>query len=1335
MSEFTVAISPPVDIDRHGEDGLGNIDHKETSGAEVSGTSRAIPTPSGANASTTRTRRFVVVGSGAAGLAATYTLCKYGSPDGAEISVDLIESEGRIGGHAWTVSTRGAKSSSGASSAASAELQKQEEEEVAEEMVDVGFMVMNRVTYPNMLRVFSELGVEVEQSDMSLSVTSPGSSWSFQSSTEWLKRNATKPRLIRFIRSHGAFAAKARIWLLASDKYEHSSVGEFCQGLDEDFCENWLLPFVSAVWSVGMKATREFSALPLLRFMDNHRFLGLSTMPWYTPKGRSREYVSAIMKFCGDKVKLRLNTKVTNVDSNAKILTLSDGSVIDYDSVIFACNAPAQAALNLPSKDWLKRFSVSRSRVIAHRTPMGMPADKNDWSAWNVQAGAANAEVRGGSKAPSDGAHEGGAAVTYWLSLIQNLKDRSVFVTVNPTSIPEDTFFDAFMEHPVMDGESHRAQQEEHLHQGKGGVYHAGAWLRHGFHEDAFLTGILAARRALGRDDVPVEYPTGMAGVIEKQPAKGFTSHTRYGPDDSRRVFSYPLHMYRWDIRCPPKEFCRVDFFGDPSVPLDTTVRAALRDRVGIWPLGRIETVANLRFMSFSFNPIVPYYAHDETGKLVAILCEVHNTPWKERTLYAMRVLPDGSLSPEVHGKSMHVSPFHPPVDPVMAKDASGSQWSYKFRVQGKHLLEVDARKDGKSAFVATMEFPTDPASAHHNNPAGSWMSIYWVYIEAAKMFADSKKRYAFYDYATERLPFLDPRVASWTAFVLPAAKAWITSISTGSKGMACAAVWMLGAALSLIMYGVSDGANILALLVAIIFGLMFVLFAIVSSVFSSASGLSILPIALSAGTLVASLLYLPAPQTKEADMFNNCVIKSNAAVLLTSLVAPASSLAPVLAGVITASFAAPAVGELLWELTFEHREAMAWRLSEIIINMVTKGEVKLLRSAPKASSSTGPAVAIIVHRPIAFFLGLMGGDLGVGESYVNEDWSAYVRKGDSSDSDRGDHETLFVILDIFARHYSSVPMLEAVRVLSPSFWLRRVDFLKHFGSLDRKSSAESIHSHYDDGNDLFRAFLDERMVYTCAMFDSKKGNEDLATAQLRKVDRILELAAIRPGGKILDIGSGWGGLVGRALSQGYAAQGICNAANMVAYAKSRYGNESFDMVDYRDMQTTHDFDAVTSVEMIEAVPCRDYPCFVDACDRALRPGGRVSMQVIHAYAFNNPVARERDPVPLGTFVTTHIFPGQQLPNLEFLHEAFLKSGKFRKIYSEECGMDYARTLKMWGENLERAVQPDKVTGAPASLAIPVRTLLKYRYYLAWCRAGFNNELLDLARIVFEKKM
>jgi cyclopropane-fatty-acyl-phospholipid synthase len=117
---------------------------------------------------------------------------------------------------------------------------------------------------------------------------------------------------------------------------------------------------------------------------------------------------------------------------------------------------------------------------------------------------------------------------------------------------------------------------------------------------------------------------------------------------------------------------------------------------------------------------------------------------------------------------------------------------------------------------------------------------------------------------------------------------------------------------------------------------------------------------------------------------------------------------------------------------------------------------------------------------------------------------------------------------------------------------------------------------------------------------------------------------------------------------------------------------------------------------MIEAVPAKHYPDFVNCCDRALKPGGRVVMQVIHAFAFNNSVARSRDPTALGTFVTTHIFPGQQIPNLDFLQEAFIKNGNFKRVYSETTGHDYAQTLREWrlrldGPSKDGFVIPDKI--------------------------------------------
>lgn len=102
----------------------------------------------------------------------------------------------------------------------------------------------------------------------------------------------------RFVAAHAAFAAKAKRVIAHPQRYGRLTVGEFCEGLDSDFAENWLLPFVAAVWSAGVGQSRAFSALPLLRFMSNHRFLGLGTIPWRTPAGRSRAYVRLLLDDC-----------------------------------------------------------------------------------------------------------------------------------------------------------------------------------------------------------------------------------------------------------------------------------------------------------------------------------------------------------------------------------------------------------------------------------------------------------------------------------------------------------------------------------------------------------------------------------------------------------------------------------------------------------------------------------------------------------------------------------------------------------------------------------------------------------------------------------------------------------------------------------------------------------------------------------------------------------------------------------------------------------------------------------------------------------------------------
>lgn len=238
----------------------------------------------------------------------------------------------------------------------------------------------------------------------------------------------------------------------------------------------------------------------------------------------------------------------------------------------------------------------------------------------------------------------------------------------------------------------------------------------------------------------------------------------------------------------------------------------------------------------------------------------------------------------------------------------------------------------------------------------------------------------------------------------------------------------------------------------------------------------------------------------------------------------------------------------------------------------------------------------------------------------------------------------------------------------------------------------------------------------------------------------------MRPSASFFCSHVGWGYLVSVARAHGISATGFCNSKNMVAYAQAKYTPSWFLLQDYRDIPAMYSHDAVTAVEVIEAIPAALYPDFVASCSRALRVGGRVVMQVIHAFPFNNPVASKQKPEMRGSFVTTHIFPGQQIPHLESLHEAFWKTGvllilyvlfrcmlfidfafsvvagQYKLVYSESDTQAYTLTLQIWRDQLEK-----RSAGFPAPL------IAKFRYYLAFCEVGFQTELLQLSRVVYEK--
>ncbi|ETV91310.1 hypothetical protein H310_14130 [Aphanomyces invadans] len=1289
-------------------------------------------------------KRVVIVGSGVTGLVAARTLSKY-----SDCHVTLVEAADRVGGHAYTI------------------------DGPSGERMDIGFMVMNDLTYPNLIKLFAEVGAAVEPSDMSFSVFDDTDSWSFQSSWSWTLDNIFRPRLWHFVRAHREFATRG-LAFLADETPRTTSTREFAAGLNPRFVDKWLVPFISAVWSTSADGAMDFPIQPLLKFMHHHMFLTLETVKWTTPAGRSESYVQKVLDMCPQLV-VRTSSPAARIDVANKRLVLKSGEELPYDALILTCSAPQAAALEPPisTRAWLSQFSTLSSRIACHTSGAGMPPVHNDRSSWNV------------SSTPA-----AGPQVTYWISRLQSLENKSVYLSLNPATTPDGTFFETDLAHPVMNASAYQGQLDESKFQGHEGVYFAGAWLRNGFHEDGAVSGLMAARRAIGREDIPIEFPT-LAG-LPAAPVVGSSYHARFLPAKHAYAIHYDMHLHRFDTRSPPKNFCRTDHFGDPSVPLDTCVRRELATRLNYWPLGKIEAVANLRYLGLGFNPITPYFCHDEIGTLQALLLEVHNTPWNERCLYAMRVRPNDVLEPAVQPKAMHVSPFNTPPSAIDQPAAE-----YEFKLVGKSSITVTLREQVSKAVIMTASWKVDYTKSHDVH-TGSWRTVIQIYYQAVALLVGGL---AMQSYEAQ------PKTA-WTSPLI--------LFPTVAFGAVVAVQYSQGLLLSSVLFALLTplvalhhryhGAmlpySILAVVVgAIAFthaalhstssfgthGGVAAIAALAASHFTTPDHFTCLRVLSYANAAIAvvgesvlphwahlcaaymSVLFFWTSRESTSNgvgwavtgiqaisamrLASEALVDPRASPLVESLhgllathllyglLAPSSNWEfylhaivvcfigvlhpweptlfswPFLTGLIGLQvFISTAYAYLSRSSNFlACRDRFVTRGMQLALSAATNGQLYLTQDEndpiPAAADPAAPVAVLVVNKPFAFFEALLSnGELGLGEAFVRNEWAV------------GPNTSLVQVLSTLAgANLQENWLVLALPYLSPSFYFRRAAFLLRFGALDRTQSANSIAEHYDDGNALFRAFLGDDMVYTSASWDGLPPNTPLAEAQRHKVQRILDLTLAKPGEKLVDIGSGWGYLVHAARKAGIDATGLCNCRSMVGAARARYGDSNFALQDYRDIPATHDHAAVTAVEMIEAVPAAHYSDFAAACDRALKPGGRVVMQVIHAYAFNNPVARSRSPTPLGTFVTTHIFPGQQVPNLDFLHEAFIEH-KFKRVFTETRSHDYADTLKLWADNLDAARH-----------TLPPTVYRKYKYYLNWCEVGFRIEKLHLSRVVFEK--
>lgn len=416
--------------------------------------------------------RVAIVGTGIAGLGCAWFL-------NGRHDLTLFEQADYAGGHSNTVEV-----TAGGTSVA----------------FDTGFMVFNRVTYPNLCRLFDDLGVPVKPTSMSFSVQHLpaglefcGSGWNHLFAQ---RRNLVRPRFWRLLQAIHRFNRDA-VAALGDPQWAAVPLGEYVrrQGYGRDLLDWYLVPMASAVWSTPADRMLEFPAVALLRFFHNHGFLGLHTQhPWWTVDGGAREYVRRLRARLRARVHLETPVRsVKRLAGGGAVVTTADGRNETFDRVILACHADQSLALLDDAEPEERRvlgaFRYQPNLATVHTDPGVMPRRRLAWSSWNHRVeSAAGGAVR--------------AQTVYWMNRLQGLAGPTqYFVSINGghAVAPDRILREIPYEHPLFSLEAVRAQEAlPGLNRRKPGpaVLFAGSYFRHGFHEDA-LAAALDCIRAL----------------------------------------------------------------------------------------------------------------------------------------------------------------------------------------------------------------------------------------------------------------------------------------------------------------------------------------------------------------------------------------------------------------------------------------------------------------------------------------------------------------------------------------------------------------------------------------------------------------------------------------------------------------------------------------------------------------------------------------------------------------------------------------------------------------------------------------------------------------------
>ena len=399
--------------------------------------------------------RIAVIGSGISGLSSAYFLSK-------KFKVDLYEKDDHFGGHSFTYEI-------------------EESDKIIP--VDLGFIVFNETTYPNLVKFFQDLNVPYEKSDMSFSVSIKNTNIEYSGSGFGgifaNKLNLFNLKFLVMINEIISFYKTAP--KLIENKIIDQTLGDFLnkKKFSKYFIDYHIIPMVAAIWSMPFDKAKKMPLKFFLNFFINHGLFKLKNRPqWYTVTNRSRAYVKKVTdKISGEIYKNYKVSKIVRSDDNIRIMIGNE--YIDYDQVVLASHADESLdMLEKPStmeKNILGKFKYVKNEAILHTDESLMPRKRRAWSSWN--------SISDGKK----------TCITYWLNKLQNLKThRNYFLTLNPIHNVKDNSIIKKINftHPYLNAENTILQKDLHSIQGKKRTWFCGSYFGYGFHEDGLKSSI-----------------------------------------------------------------------------------------------------------------------------------------------------------------------------------------------------------------------------------------------------------------------------------------------------------------------------------------------------------------------------------------------------------------------------------------------------------------------------------------------------------------------------------------------------------------------------------------------------------------------------------------------------------------------------------------------------------------------------------------------------------------------------------------------------------------------------------------------------------------------------